>query len=195
MSLTLPYPTYTAFTETTVHSHTVHNEPHQGLLSNDVAIKNYLDGTIDPAITSLASKALHMNTPVEIYRMANGAYSPGIITIPPEYATTGAINVSQNRTWVNGISYPSFVSTPADSIIIRSVAYAQNGSAYIRIRSTGTPEITTAFAWSVNTGDGSSDTSTIEIPYSTSRTIDVYPSGVSYSSYYVIFVFIVGYRA
>jgi len=58
MPLTLPYPTYSAFTPTTVHNDTAHNVPHAGLLSNDAAIKSYLDNTIEPAMTALQATIL-----------------------------------------------------------------------------------------------------------------------------------------
>lgn len=45
MALTLPYPTYSAFTQSTVHSSDVHNTPHVGLLSNDAYLKDQLDLT------------------------------------------------------------------------------------------------------------------------------------------------------
>jgi len=39
-----------------VHTYAEHNTPHAGLLSNDVAIKSYLDNTVDPALSSLQSQ-------------------------------------------------------------------------------------------------------------------------------------------
>lgn len=54
MALTLPYPTYSAFVPATVHSDTDHNTPHAGLLSNDVAIKAFVD-SLESTVSSLSS--------------------------------------------------------------------------------------------------------------------------------------------
>lgn len=54
MALTLPYPTYSAFVPATVHSQTIHNTPHAGLLSNDVAIKSFVD-SLETSISSISS--------------------------------------------------------------------------------------------------------------------------------------------
>lgn len=54
MALTLPYPTYSAFIPSTVHSYTDHNTPHAGLLSNDVAIKAFVD-SLESTVSGISS--------------------------------------------------------------------------------------------------------------------------------------------
>jgi len=95
MALTLPYPTYTPFIATTVHSSTEHNAPHAGLLSNDVAIKGYLD-TIDTTIAGLVAGSVSIG-----YKFATAA--------GPQTTTT---------------SYANFVSTTITKQSASSILFA-----------------------------------------------------------------------
>ncbi len=60
MALTLPYPTYTPFSATTVHSYTDHNTPHAGLLSNDAYLASQID-TTNTNVTNLTSSVGAIN--------------------------------------------------------------------------------------------------------------------------------------
>lgn len=86
MSLTLPYPTYTPFSPTTVHDNVAHNTPHAGLLSNDVAIAAALNA-LDVTVTSLTSSALGIR-----YK---AAYTAGPMTLPASYADFVSMSITK----------------------------------------------------------------------------------------------------
>jgi hypothetical protein len=194
MALTLPYPTYTPFAADTVHSFTAHNTPHAGLLSNDNAIKDYLDNTIDPAIAALQAvppSAIVRITPVQLY-LANNT---GIATengTPPAWSPATTHNTGDIRVWKT-LTYPVTVPTGVGSILIQLVAMSMSSSAaYISVKSTSVPEFVGVYSRSrANSDDNASDTSMIELPYEAGRSFDIYFNALST---YVVIVNVLGYR-
>ena len=115
MALTLPYPTYTPFTATTIHNFTAHNTPHAGLLSNDAYLASQIDAT---------------NTNVTNLTASIGAIDPGYIE--SEYlniqSSTGTYpNITRTRSF----EYTYTGSYIPISILVNVVIYG-GGSATMR---------------------------------------------------------------
>ena len=111
MALTLPYPTYSAFAPGTVHSDSAHNIPHAGLLTNDIAIKSFVDG-LETSIgnlsaTDIASNAVwndHLFSTVKGYQKF-----PGGLIMQWAYGTPMNTETSQVISWA--VQYPSGIFT------------------------------------------------------------------------------------
>jgi len=197
MSLTLPYPTYTAFTSTTVHSDAAHNTPHAGLLSNDV----YLASQIDAANTNISTlqAAPSTGTIVRItpsmVLMANNAVFAIDDGMVPEWNFSVIYGITYHKIWQTH-TYPWFLPyTGISGVLVQAAVWTTSStSCYVKVKSTSCPEFTAAYSRSrANSDDGCSDTNEFEIPYEGSRIFQTYYSAV-WGNGFALTVNVVGYR-
>lgn len=131
MALVLPYPAYTSFTPSTIHSAETHNIPHSGLLSNDTYLAGQIDA-LDARVTSIEAlppggeilnvppgmehRPVSVTPDYPIYQCSSAGLSNNN-QIPLIYRQIARNYPAYNNTWIT-VPYPGTVPLYADLVSV-----------------------------------------------------------------------------